>query len=250
MVIEMMRRPFLLAAALALALGANARAADDPLQAELTALYQKHNELMAADKVDEALALRTAEVKADLEQELKKGSKDEQTETRAMLRGMTPDSFEVLHIDGGESEAELYIVGSKKMPFGPDAGKIKRIEMQVAFAKEDGVWRVGVPTFLMDPDAVKHIEDVAYEPIENYDQDRDVNIGGRIVRVALEADHTLVVIRMLDEEQALFLPDKAYLEEKGFNVELLQPYATVEADGHPHKTNATKVWVTGLQVHR
>jgi hypothetical protein len=232
------------------ALASGAAAADETLRNELAALYQRHNELMSADKVDEALALRTAEVKADLTAELAKGSEQERAETRDMLRGMTPDSFEVMHLEAGEEAADLLIVGSKKMPFGPDAGKIKRIEIEVAFAKEGGQWRIGVPTFLMDPDAVKRLTNIAYEPIENYDQDREIDLGGRIVRAALEAGHTLVVIRMLDEEQALYLPNRAELEKYGFDVELLRPFATVSASGHPHKTNTSKIWVTGLNVSK
>lgn len=237
---------FAVLAALAAIQGAGAQAA---LEQELSALFQRYNDLIGEDRIPEALALRTAASRAEIEAELAKGSAADQADMKNMLKGLTPETFvsEHLETDGGDA-ASLYGVGSKVMPVGPDAGKLKRIEMQVAFAREDGAWRIGTPTFLGDPDAVKTISDVAYEPVEAYDVDRSVNIGGRVLRVALEPDHTLIVIRMLDEEQALFLPDQAFLTAQGFDVDLLKPYAIVEADGHPHKTDGQKVWVTGLSV--
>lgn len=244
-----MRRLSWLAAVLSLVLVGGTAAADEALQADLAKLYQRYNELVAADKLDEAMALRTGEVRVDLKEELGKGTPQEQGEMREMLKGMTPSSFEAQHLElNGDDEAVLFGIGSKVMPFGPDAGMLKRIEMQVDFYREDGAWRIGMPMFLGDPDDVKRPDEVAWEPIENYDQDRELEMGGRIVRVALEADHTLVIVRMLDEEQALYMPDQAFLKEQGFDVGALQPYVIVEASGHPHKTNPFKVWVTGLTV--
>lgn len=244
-----MRRLSLLAAVLAFVLLGGTAVAEQALQAELAKLYQRYNDLVAADKLDEAMALRTDEVQADLKEELAKGTPQEQAEMREMLKGMTPSAFEAQHLElNGDDEAVLFGIGSKVMPFGPDAGKLKLIEMQVEFFREAGAWRIGMPTFLGDPDEVKRPDEVGWEPIENYDQDRELEMGGRIVRVALEADHTLVVVRMLDEEQALYLPDQKFLKEQGFDVGLLKPYVIVEASGHPHKSNPFKVWVTGLTV--
>jgi len=244
-----MIRTLLFAAVLAASAPFNLALAQADLQTELEQLYQRYNDLVGEDKVDEAIALRTDEMQAEIKADLAKGTAEEQARMMNMFKGMTPDDFTSEHVDaGGEGRATLYGIGSKVMPVGPEAGKLKRVEMMVDFVRVGEDWRIDMPRFLGDPDAVKRVEDVAYEPIESYDESRDVNMGGRIVRVALEADHTLVVVRMLDEEQALYLPDQAYLKDKGFNVELLQPYAMVEASGHPHKTDTQKVWVTGLTV--
>lgn len=243
----------ILAAAL-IALWAGHAVADGQaaLQSELAELYQRHIALVAEDKIDDALALRTKDLQAEVKADLEKGSKDDQARMMQMLKGMTPDTFAPEHVQmQGDEAALLYGVASKVVPVGPEAGQLKRVEMMVEFARDggkDGPWRIGMSRFLGDPDAVKRVENVAYEPIDNYDKGRDVNMGGRIVRVALEEDHTLVVVRMLDEEQALYLPDQAFLKERGFNVGLLKPYATVEAGGHPHKSNPQKVWVTSLDV--
>ena len=223
--------------------------AEPALQSELEQLYQRHITLVAEDKIDEALELRTEELQAEVRADLGKGTEAEQAQMLNMLKGMTPDKFVAEHAQmDGEQAATLYGVGSKVVPVGPEAGELKRVEMMIEFARADGDWRIGLSRFLGDPDAVKRIDDVAYEPIENYDQSKDVNMGGRIVRVALEADHTLVVVRMLDEEQALYLPDQTFLKDRGFEVDLLQPYAMVEAGGHPHLTNPQKVWATSLNV--
>jgi hypothetical protein len=41
-------------------------------------------------------------------------------------------------------------------------------------------------------------------------------MGGQIRRVKFEADHTMVAVRMFDEEACIFLPSRARLKELGF----------------------------------
>jgi hypothetical protein len=243
-----MRRLGFAAALMVLAFPASAPAADKALQDELAALYRSYSAAVAADKVEEALTLRAGEVRKDIETELSTGSEEERKEMREMLRGTTPDSIEVQHLESAGETATLHVVGSKKMAFGPDAGKIKRIEMEIEFLKEGGTWLIGMPTFLGDPDQIKRIEDVAYEPIDSYDQDRSIDFGGRIVRVGEAADHTLLILRIVDEENAVFLPPRAELEAAGFDVDALQPFVVVEAAGYPHRSNAQKLWATTLSI--
>ena len=49
-------------------------------------------------------------------------------------------------------------------------------------------------------------------------------------------------------EQLLFVPPRAELQRGGLNVAMLRPWANVEADGHPHKTNKLKLWVTDFNI--
>ena len=245
-----MIKRLLAAASVVTFLGPAAAIADEALKSTLEALYQKNIALVGEDKIDEALVMRTDEVQAEVKADLAKGTAEEQANMRQMLKGMTPDTFSAEHVEkDGDAAAVLYGMASKVLPFGPEKGQTKRVEMMVEFARAGDEWRIGMSRFLGDPDAVQRIDDESFDSEEMFDDTKTVNLGGRIVRVALEADHTRIIIRMLDEEQAIYLPDQGYLKERGFNVELLQPYKTVEAGGYPHKTHEQKMWATSLQVN-
>jgi hypothetical protein len=102
--------------------------------------------------------------------------------------------------------------------------------------------------FGMDPSQIKACKNQAFEPIEAYDQNMSSSLGGPIVRVAFEADHTLVIVRVLDEEDCVFLPSRVELQKSGFDPGLLVPYAIVEVDGFPHKSDKQKTWADRIKM--
>ncbi len=63
-----------------------------------------------------------------------------------------------------------------------------------------------------------------------------------------EKDYTMVSIRVLDEENLVFLPNKAELEKFGFKTALMVPWKILEDEGHPHKTNPFKVWANSAEI--
>jgi hypothetical protein len=74
-------------------------------------------------------------------------------------------------------------------------------------------------------------------------------MGGPIVRVDFQPDHTLVVIRVVDEENCALLRDnKEGLLKHGLAADKLVPYAIVEIEGSPHRTDKQKVLVDKLNV--
>lgn len=95
---------------------------------------------------------------------------------------------------------------------------------------------------------IKRSPDTQPEPRANFDTSRQTSLGGRIMRVAFEPDHTLLVVLMLDEEQLAYLPNKAFLESQGFNTERLRAPRLIEIEGHPHRTNKFKTLATGAQL--
>ena len=120
--------------------------------------------------------------------------------------------------------------------------------MWVDFALEKGAWKIGGVMLAPDPAQIKRSPDTKYDPKSSYDLAKEVSLGGRIVRVAFETDHTLVVILMLDEEQLAYLHDRATLEAKGFKTERLMSPRLLEVEGHPHRTNKFKTLATGASL--
>ena len=70
-------------------------------------------------------------------------------------------------------------------------------------------------------------------------------IGSRIVKTEFHPDHTLVVVRVMDEENADFLPSKDVLQRSGLPLEELDPWNIYEFTGHPHKSDKQKFFGTG-----
>jgi hypothetical protein len=129
----------------------------------------------------------------------------------------------------------------------PKRGQTVRQTMWVDFALEKGAWTISEVILAPDPAQTKRSSDTQYDPESSYDLAQEVSLGGRIVRVAFETDHTLVVILMLDEEQLAYLPDRATLEAKGFKTaRLMSP--RLRNRGSPPPDNKFKTLGTGASL--
>jgi hypothetical protein len=121
-------------------------------------------------------------------------------------------------------------------------------EITLTFKQEGKQWKFDEQDFGVDPASVKPCSDDAVEPMANYDDDRDVSLGGMIRKVEFKPDHTLLVVRIVDEDTCAILPDKEKLQQLGMDVSLLVPYATVDMEGSPHKTDKQRAYINKLRV--
>jgi hypothetical protein len=121
--------------------------------------------------------------------------------------------------------------------------------MTYEYAKEKGAWKFVNRTFGPDPRDIKAC-DTAFGSKDEFDSDKDTDMGGMIRRVAFEPDHILIVIRIVDEEQCLFMPAREEVEKQGFNAALLQPRVIIEVNGIPHRSDKQKLWIEGLNIRK
>ena len=227
---------------------------DPALQEHLLGIYHDYNRAVAAGDIEAALRLRGAEAAGQLRREI--ADRKRRREFLDLSRQMTPDSVEVRHgsLSGDGARASLITLARKTMPPGPSTpdmpppGTILRSELTLDFVKEGGVWKYDRQTFGMDPDKIAPCRDERFEPISAYDETRSLSIGGRIARVAFAPDHTLVVLRVLDEETCAFLPPRERLVARGFDPAWLAAYAVLTGEGHPHKTDPQKAWIGSFSI--
>jgi len=227
---------------------------DPALQQQLLDIYNRYNRALAAGKLDEAMQLRTAAVRQEMQKDLK--DKKQREAFLAFAKDVIPDSLEVrkgtLATDG--NRASIATIASKTVPAGaktaggPPPGTTFRNQIQLDFVKEGGNWKFATQTFGMDPDKIKPCASEAFDAIEAFDPDRSVSMGGPIRRVAFKADHTLVVVLVVDEENCAFLPDRENLKKAGLNTDLLVADAIVEIEGFPHRTDTQKLCIDQLTV--
>jgi hypothetical protein len=222
-----------------------AKPLDPTSQQELLDLYARYSKLMAAGKLADAARLRTAKPRAEL-LALGKKPKREQAEMLEMAKLMTPDDVTpehaILATDG--KTATIHVIASKTWPAGlkfPDApkpGTVTHGEVTLQFAREGQAWKLDDQSFGPDPAAISACHDEPAESESAYNRDKNSNIGGMIRRVDFKPDHTLVVIRIVDEEDCLILPPRDRIAHS----ENLVPWALIEADGIPHRGDKQRYW--------
>jgi len=210
--------------------------------AELTRTFDEYNSAAKAGELKKMLSLRTIEQQKDINSQIAK--KEDRDYFLLLARAQTPESYEVQHVALGKDgqSATVYLLGQF-----PAMSEIKRprtrMEEMISFKKEDGKWKIHSALPLGDPDKVKHPRDLTYAP-KDADMDVAGEIGGRIVKTEFHSDYTLVVVRVMDEENAVFLPAKDVLQRAGLPLEELQPWNIYEFSGHRHKSDKQKFFAT------
>jgi hypothetical protein len=220
----------------------------DALQRELGDVLQHYCTAVNAGNVKEALALRTASSRAEIEKEL--ADAKNRAATLEMMKAMTPERFEAQHSEAGSGEATLYVIATKILPaeVAKQQGRqTARVEAMAQFRKEGNAWRLDNLLLTGDPDKVKRSPDEKYETQAAFNMDRRTSISGRVVRTRFEADHSVVVVRVLDEEIVALLPPRKELEEYKFDFDIILPWKVVNVQGHLHKSNPLKLFATGLK---
>ena len=242
-----------LSVAVAASPAASAAPLDPALQGQLLQIFDRYNQAIAAGKIDEAMTLDTRETRDQLKEYGANAAK--RRELMLFNALTTPDSFDVLHasLSKDGASASILVLSHKKIPKdappgGPAPGSNVTYELTIKYLKQDGAWKYDEKDIGMDPADIKPCKNPAFEPIEAYDQDRSMSMGGLVMRVAFEADYTLVVVRVVDEENCAYLPNRADLEKSGFDSKLLVPYTIVEINGYPHKSDKQKVWGDKISI--
>jgi hypothetical protein len=225
-------------------------AAQDALQRELSDSLRSYFTAVNGGKVKEALSLRTASSRAEIEKEL--ADAKNRTAAVEMLKAMTPERFEVQHFEAtpAGAEATLYVLATKT--FSPEVAKQQgrqsaRAEAMAQFRKEGNSWRLDNLTLTGDPDRIKRSPDETYEREAAFNMERRTSINGRVVRTRFENDHTVVIVRVLDEEIVALLPPRKELEEYKFDFDTILPWRIVNVQGHLHKSNPLKLFATSLR---
>ena len=253
-----MRGPLIaMFALLATAPMAAAAPVDPALQQQLLGVYDAYNKDLLAGKVVDALRLRSAETRAQAAKEMP--TEAARQRFVAMAKTMVPDTVQPLHasINAAGDKATIITLGSKAIPKGvklppgaPPPGTVMHSELTLSYVKESDGWKLDDQLFGPDPADIRKCKSDKYDGEAAFDDNKTTSMGGPIVRVDFAPDHTLIVIRVVDEENCVFLPDnKDALLKHGVDPAKLVPYTVVEFEGHPHKTDKQKVMAGSVTVH-
>ena len=208
---------------------------------DFTRVFDAYNAAAKAGDVEKMLSLRTKEQQASIKQEIK--GKENRQYFVMIARAQVPESYAVQHVAPTAKGlgATIYLLGQfAAMSERPRC----RFEVSVSFKKENGEWRMDSVLPLGDPDKIKRPKDLKFD-FGEADTNRSGSIGGRIVKTEYFPDHTLVMLRVMDEDNAVFLPKKEVLLKSGMSLKELEPWNIHEFTGYPHKTDKLKFFATG-----
>jgi hypothetical protein len=210
--------------------------------AELGRIFDAYNVGAKAGDVDKMLSLRTAERQKEIRSQIAK--KEDRQYFLLIARAQIPASYQIEHVSWAKSQqkATLYLLG--QFAAMPEIQRPRlRMEEMVSFKKENGAWKIDSALPLGDPDKVKRPKDLTHDP-KNANLKATGQIAGRIVKTEFKPGYTLVLLRVMDEENAIFLPSKEVLEKAGVPLKELDPWNLHQFSGHPHKSDKLKFFAT------
>jgi hypothetical protein len=252
-------RRWLITLALLLILSPSAAVAeplDAALQQQLLVILDKYNHGLAAGNWPDAFKQRSARMRALAEATMPKTPAERKRFTED-AKMMVPDKVEVTEaaLDAAGSKATIITLQTKKIPKGEKIqggtapGSTVSNVVVLTFVKEADGWKLDDLVFNAEPPVVVACKDETYEPESAYDTDRTVSIGGPIARVDFQSQYTLVVVRVVDEEECAFIrANKAELLAHGLDPDKLLPETIVEIEASPHKTDKQKLLVDSLNI--
>lgn len=217
----------------------SARAQDAP---ELGKIFDAYNVAAKAGDVNQMLSWRTAAQQKEIRAQI--GKKEELDYFLLIARAQIPESYQIQHVSLGRSgqNATLYLLG--QFAAMPEIQRPRlRMEEIVSFKKENGKWKFDSALPLGDPDKIKRPKDLTYNP-KDANMNATGEIAGRIVKTEYKPGYTLVLLRVMDEENAVFLPAKEVLEKAGVPLKELEPWNLHQFKGYPHKSDKLKFFAT------
>jgi hypothetical protein len=208
------------------------------LSADLRNVFDKYNAATKEGDFNKILFYCTNDLQKEILSQVK--TKKDQDDFILNGRIQIPESYEIQHISSEKDSQKVSVYVIMQFSAMQEIGRERsRIECEIHYKKERDQWKLESVWFLTDPDKINRPKDYKYNP-EDAALDKEGNIGGRIVRTDFLSDYTIVILRVLDEENAVFLPPKGDLIKYGISINDLNPWNIYEFTGHPHKTDKLK----------
>ena len=211
-------------------------------QSSFKEIYEAFNKAVGEGSFEKIISFYTSDVQKEITGQIK--NEEERKQFLSMGKLQIPESYEILHMEAGKDSGSYVLNTIMQFSASKEIKRERsRAECDIHFKKENNQWKLEALWFLSDPDKIVRPHDFTYNP-EDADLDKEGNIGGRIVRIEFNTGYTLVIIRVLDEENAVFFKSKEELLRNGISLKELEPWKVYEFTGHPHKTDKLKFFAT------
>jgi hypothetical protein len=186
-------------------------------------------------------------ISADVRRQVKTLS--DQTEYMAMMKQMAPVHYETEYLnlakDGQTAEVTIIatIAVPEKVQKEQKLPPTQRAEVELKFVKEAGQWKVGPPLFMGDPDQRARPKDLIMGSRADYAEGENTEVGGPILKVEKQAAGSVFLLRVTDEEVAVFVPaDKV--------AATFVPGSILVVHGAMNKNDKLKMWAEDAELYK
>lgn len=214
-----------------------------PTVQDFTAIYDAYLAAVKTGSYAKVSPFFSREMKSQIK------SAADQKEYMMMSAMMVPAKYEpeFLTFSNNGKKADLQIIVTINVP--PEVQKEQKLpptqrqEMILSFVFEQGAWKWDTPTFLGDPDQRARPKDLNMGTRADYKDDANTSMGGQILRVEKQSAGTVYVIRVVDEEDAIFVP-------KGTTKEEFVAGQIISIQAAAHKSDKLKYWAEEISLYQ
>ena len=171
-----------------------------------------------------------------------------QAEYMEMMKLMAPTSYETEFVnvakDGKTADVSLIVTVAvpeqvqKEQKLPPT----QRAEEILRFVKEGGQWKMGPPLLLGDPDKRARPKDLNMGTRADYAESANTEVGGTVLKLEKQGAGTVYVLRLPDEEIAVFVPSAKVSD-------IFVPGSILVVHGAENKTDKRKLWAEDAALY-
>ena len=209
---------------------------------DFTKIYDSYLAAVKAGKYSQVEPLVSAEIRNEVT------SPEAQGQYMDMVRQMVPIKYETefatVAKDG--KSADVSIIGTFAVPEQDQKKQhqpsTQRVEMILKFVQEGGQWKMGPPTLLGDPGERARPKDLNMGTRADYAEGNNTEVGGAILRLEKQATGTVYIVRLPDQEIAVFVPAAKVSDD-------FVPGSILVIHGAENKTDKLKVWAEDASLY-
>lgn len=174
---------------------------------------------------------------------------DAQARYMEMVKQMAPIRYETefVNLSKDGQSADVTIIATIAVPEEIQKQEklppTQRVEMVLKFVKEAGQWKMGPPLLLADPDKRERPKDLNMGVRADYAQGANTEVGGVILRSEKQAAGTVYVLRLSDQEIAVFVPSAKVSSA-------FVPGSILVIHGGENKNDKLKVWAEDASLYQ
>jgi hypothetical protein len=210
---------------------------------DFTRIYDSYLEAVKSGSYSRTSAYLSAEMRDQLK------TPEIQKEYMETMKLMAPIHYETEFInvskDGQTADVDLIVTiavpeqvqKEQKLP------PTQHGEMVLKFVREGGQWKMGPPLLLGDPDKRARPKDLNMGSRADYAEGASTEVGGVVLKMEKQASGTVFVLRLPDQEIAVFVPAAKVLD--GF-----VPGSILVVHGAENKTDKLKLWAEDAALYQ
>jgi hypothetical protein len=210
---------------------------------DFTKIYDSYLAAVKAGSYSQASPLLSKEVRDQLP------TPAAQAEYMEMVKLMVPIHYETESVnvakDGQSADVSVIITIAVPEQFQKEQKlpPTQRAEEVLKFVREAGQWRMGPPLWRADPDKRARPKDLNMGSRADYAEGNNTEVGGAILKLDKQAAGTVFVLRLSDQEIAVFVPAAKVSPE-------FVPGAILVAHGAENKNDKLKVWAEDAALYQ